>query len=222
MKIYTIQAVIYDVDGVLIDSEPLWQEAEKAAFSKAGLNLSTSDCLQTKGMRIDEVVDFWFQKHPWKGIPQDEMVNNILAKLIQLIQMKGVCMKGVIESINYFKSENLLLAIATSSPKRVMEATLNHLDLAKYFPVKCSAEFEEFGKPNPAVYLTAAKQLNVSPESCLVIEDSVSGMKSAHAAGMKVVVIPEPVERKNHQWSLANHQFKSLNEMVDYFKVYNP
>ena len=210
-----IAAVIYDMDGVLIDSEPLWQEAEKEVFATVGLNLSTSDCLQTKGMRIDEVVNYWYSRHPWSGMSQSKIVASILDRLIALIHSKGNPLPGVIHSIEYFKSRKIPMAIATSSPVRVMTAVLEKLELRNKFDVLCSAENEAHGKPHPAVYLTTAKQLSVSPKNCLVIEDSISGMHAALAANMNVIVIPEKNERHLSVWQQADHHLTSLVDIPD-------
>ena len=139
------------MDGVLIDSEPLWQQAEKRVFANVGLELTTADCLRTKGMRVDEVVDFWFRQHPWDDFGKQEIVDSILNELIDLIKSQGERMLGVHESIQYFKNQGMPLAIATSSPIRVMEAILSKLEIEQNFDVLCSAENEAFGKPHPAV-----------------------------------------------------------------------
>jgi len=208
-----IRAIIYDMDGVIIDSEPMWQQAERKVFADVGLELTISDCSQTKGMRIDEVVDFWFRQRPWDQFGKQEIVDSILNELIELIQAQGVRMSGVQESIRYFINQRMPLAIATSSPIRVMDAILSKLEIEQKFDVLCSAENEPFGKPHPAVYLTTAKKLNVRPDECLVIEDSIAGMVSAKAAKMNVIVVPEKSEFDMPEWNLANYKLKSLNEV---------
>src|SRR3990172_10568883 len=102
-----IKAVIYDMDGLIIDSEPLWQEAEISVFKSVNVNLSKEDCMKVMGMRTDEVVDYWFRRFPWKGPSRTEITSEIIRELIELIKEKGELMEGVKESLAFMRSKGV-------------------------------------------------------------------------------------------------------------------
>ena len=206
-----MEAVIFDMDGVLIDSEPLWKIAEVTAFAKVGLDLTNTDCEETVGLRIDEVVKMWHAKVGWTNKTLIEVETDIIDILIQEIKNQGKALAGVHESLDAIKSEGLKIALATSSYQRIIDAVLDKLGIADYFEVCHSAEFEEFGKPHPSVFLTTASQLNVDPTQCLVIEDSLNGVLAAKAARMKVVAIPEKTHEYDERLIISDKILPSLN-----------
>jgi mannitol-1-/sugar-/sorbitol-6-/2-deoxyglucose-6-phosphatase len=187
-----IEAVIFDMDGVLIDSEPLWQLAEKKVFSRLGIELSTEDCLKTQGLRVDEVVSYWFARMPWEGKEQKELGEEIVDELIHLIRERGEEMEGVTYIFNFLNAKKVRLGLASSSWLKIIDVVTERLGIRDRLEIMHSAEFEEFGKPHPAVYLTTAQKMGVNPERCLAFEDSINGVRSAKAAGMKCVFIPDP------------------------------
>lgn len=205
-------AVIFDMDGVLIDSEPLWHEAEIAAFAGVGLRLTSEDCLRTTGLRVDETVAYWCQRHPGLSRHRDLLVASILDGLVDLVARRGVMKPGVLDVLDRVRSRGLRLALASSSPYRVIQAVLEAFGLDA-FEVVHSAEEEERGKPDPAVYLTTARKLGVEPGPCVAIEDSPNGLLSAKAAGMKCIVVPEPALRSDPRFSAADAVVDSLNEV---------
>src|SRR6185369_7109912 len=102
-----IQAIIFDMDGLLIDSEPLWEEAELEVFNQVGVPLTSEMTKQTMGLRVDEVVQHWFDLYPWKDISHKEMEAKIVEKVIALIKEKGTAKEGVNEMIRFFKDKNM-------------------------------------------------------------------------------------------------------------------
>lgn len=205
-------AVIFDMDGVLIDSEPLWHEAEIAAFAEAGLMLTSDDCLRTTGLRVDETVAYWCERHPSLIPRRDFLVSSILDRLVDLVIRKGTLKPGVHEALDRIRTRGLRLALASSSPYRVIRAVLGAFGLDA-FEVVHSAEEEERGKPDPAVYLTAARKLGVPPELCIAVEDSPNGFLSARAAGMKCIVVPERALRDDPRFIAADALVDSLDEV---------
>lgn len=210
-----IKAVIFDLDGLLIDSEPLWQEAEMLIFKQVNIILTPELCLQTKGLRIDRVVNYWYQKFPWTNLTQLEVAELIVAKVIELIHLKGQPLPGVDRAISYVKQKQVKIALASSSASRIIQAALHKLNLTDMFAEIYSAESEIFGKPHPGVYLTTASKLNVYPQECLALEDSLNGVLAAKAAQMKCIAIPEPLQRNNPQFAIADLVLKSLEEFND-------
>lgn len=187
----SIEAVIFDMDGVLLDSEPLWRRAEIAAFAAVGVTLTEDDCRRTMGRRIDEVVAHWHRERPWPDPDLDAVTDAVLDGVAALVAAEGVPLPGVAEAVALAEELGLARAVASSSPRHLIEVTLDRLDLADAFPVVHSAEDEAAGKPDPAVYLSTAATLGVAPAACVAIEDSLNGLRSARAAGMAVVAVPE-------------------------------
>lgn len=207
------RALIFDMDGILIDSEPLWHRAEIAAFAEAGLALTAEDCLRTTGLRVDATVGFWCERFPRLAPSRDALVAAILERLIALVREEGEAKPGIAEALAFAHRAGLRLALASSSPYAVIEAVLARLGLSSAFEVIHSAEEEERGKPDPAVYLTTARKLGVDPADCVAIEDSPNGLLSAKAAGMRCIAIPEPALREDPRFALADAVLSGLGEI---------
>jgi HAD superfamily hydrolase (TIGR01509 family) len=207
------RALIFDMDGVLIDSEPLWHEAEVAVAGEAGLVLTPEDCLRTTGLRVDEAVAYWCERHPWLSPRREILVASTLDRLVDLVSRRGAPKPGVDEALTHARSAGLRLGLASSSPYRVIHAVLDALGLHSAFEVIHSAEEEARGKPDPAVYLTTARKLGIEPERCIAVEDSPNGLLSAKAAGMKCIVVPEPALRADPRFALADATVVELAEI---------
>lgn len=207
-------AVIFDMDGVLIDSEPLWKIAMEQTFLEVGCNLTREDFASTAGMRIDEVIVYWFNRIGWEGLTAKEVENRIIERMIDLIEQQGKPLEGVVETLRYLKSIGKLVGLGTSSYTVLLAAVLRTLNIQDYFHFVHSAEHEQYGKPHPAVYLTVAEKLGVLPTKCLVIEDSLNGIIAAKAAKMGTVCIPEKGLPINPKLIVADHQFLSMAEML--------
>ena len=206
-----LEAVIFDMDGVLIDSEPLWKIAEIEAFKKVGIDLTHTDCEETVGLRMDEVVKLWYDRVGWENKSLKEVELDVISIVIREIKMKGKALPGVIESLNQIKASGLKIAIATSSASSIMKTVVDQLEIGEYFDFMHSAENEKYGKPHPAVFLSTANELNVNPTNCLVIEDSMNGIISAKAARMKVIAVPEKTHKTSSKFNLADKILDNLN-----------
>jgi beta-phosphoglucomutase-like phosphatase (HAD superfamily) len=208
-----VKAVIYDMDGVIIDSEPLWREALIHCFNKVGFDFSQDKCRVTQGMRLIEVVEYWYAQQPWEGKSIKEVDQDILTKVTALISEKGIAMDGVYESIAHFKSKGYKIALASSSASSLINVVLEKLNIKDEFEVINSAEFLELGKPHPEVFIKTARELNVPAINCLVIEDSFHGVLAGKAAVMKVIAIPEEKYHNDPRFSIADYNLKSLTEL---------
>lgn len=206
----SIQAVIFDMDGVLIDSEPLWQRAEIAVFATVGVELNEAKCRQTTGLRIDEVVAYWRLRQPWSGPTDEALAGQIRDAVSALIRAEGRALPGARSAPAAVRAMGLRCGLASSSPPKVIEAVLDALELREAFEVVLSAEEQPLGKPHPGVYLAAAAALGVPAHRCLAVEDSVNGMVAAVAARMRTVAIPEPAFRTDPRYQLADWRLDSL------------
>lgn len=213
MNLSGFRAAIFDMDGLLIDSEPLWRRAEVQAFRAVGLDLTEDDCRVTTGMRIDDVVGHWFERRPWPGKPVSAVAADVLERVCELIRRQGSALPGVAEALATVRGAGLRVALATSSPQSVIDAVLRRLGLQDAFEIVASAADEERGKPDPAVYLSTARRLGVEPARCIAFEDSVAGVASARAAGMKVVAVPAPESFDLPAFDLADLKLPSLAEL---------
>jgi len=208
----TNKAVIFDMDGLIIDSEPLWRKSEMEVFKSIGYHFTEDMCIQTMGMRIDEVVQYWHNIFEWREPSIDEVVDKIQKKLIENVKLHGKALDGVDYSIKMLKDNGYQIALASSSSLKIIDVVLNKLSLHNSFDVVHSAQDEEFGKPHPAVFLTTANRLNIVPENCIVLEDSKAGMLAGLNANMKVIVIPEKLTKPD--WiSSAHTTLNSLNDL---------
>ena len=216
IQLIDFEAVIFDMDGVIIDSEPLWKIAMEEVFSGLGSRLKKEDFQKTVGLRIDEVIHYWNIKERWGIRDESEVEEAIIIKMERLIADKPTALEGVIDTLNYLKLRNIPVGLATSSSSRLIKVVLDKLEIKHLFNFVHSAEMEQYGKPHPAVYLTVAKKLAVLPEKCLVIEDSLNGIISAKAAKMTAVCIPEKTHHIEPKLILADYQFES---MTDFLKI---
>lgn len=213
------EAVIFDMDGVLIDSEPLWKIAMEQTFREVGCDLTKKDFQKTVGLRIDEVVAYWYNHVKWKEVPEKEVENRIIQRMIALINENGEPLPGVVETLDYLKKSGKRIGLATSSYAILIAAVLRTLKLEDAFHFVHSAGHEQYGKPHPAVYLTVAEKLGVQPEKCLVIEDSLNGIISGKAAKMTVVCIPEKTHHPEPKLILADIQYESMTDL--YIEISN-
>jgi mannitol-1-/sugar-/sorbitol-6-/2-deoxyglucose-6-phosphatase len=208
-----LKAVIYDLDGLLIDSEPCWMQAEIEVLASLGLPLTPERCRETTGLRMDEAVAYWAARYPWTGTSHEEVVRRILARVLSLLEERAPLKPGVRESLAVVRAAGLRIAIASSSPLSLIEGALSRFGLRAGFEQVVSAEGERFGKPHPGVYLTTAARLGLRPEVCVALEDSVNGVLSATAAGMRCIAVPERWPVEDPRFAKAQALIRSLLEV---------
>lgn len=210
-----INTVIFDMDGLLIDSEPLWGLAMKEVFATVGVELTSELASHTTGLRTAEVVDYWHDYFKWQGKDREQVTNEIIDTVTAKILAHGEAMEGLEYILDFFSARNFKMGLASSSPLRLIESAVTHMGIKDRFQVISSAEFESHGKPHPAVYLSCARKLGSSPLECVAFEDSVTGMTAAKAARMKTVVVPEAHNRSNKRYALADVKLDSLLDFND-------
>ncbi len=206
-----IAAAIFDMDGLLIDSEPLWKRAELEVFGSVNVPLTEPMCEETMGLRIDAIVQHWFDRFPWTNKTPRLVQQELTERVAQLITDEGHALPGVESVITLLAKRGLPLALCSSSPRRLIDAAVARLGLASQLSVLHSADYEPFGKPHPAAYLSVARLLDVAPRDCLVFEDSLTGAVSAKAARMHVVAVPSS---QPHRFAFCDAQLTSLTEFT--------
>lgn len=210
-----VLAAIFDMDGLLIDSEPLWDQAELDIFATLDVDLSRrSELPDTLGLRIDQVVRMWYETLPWNGPSQQEVTERIIARAINLVEEKKPLLPGVEQALQLCRAQGLKIGLASASPLHMLERVLSLFNLRDYFDVLASAEALPYSKPHPQVYLDAAARLGVDPLNCVTLEDSFNGMIATKAARMRSIVVPAEEYRNDARWSLANVKLDSLLQLT--------
>ena len=207
--------VIFDMDGLLIDSEPLWQEAATEVFAQYGKKLSPKEYATTTGLRTNEFVSWWLRDYRFDETELKKVGDNIEQLVISKIKTKGKPMVGYDHIIDFFYQKKFKIGLATSSPLSIANTVTQLLGLDNYIEVKASAEKLPYGKPHPQVYLDCAQSLNAHPLQCICFEDSVNGMIAAKAARMKCVVVPPYHLQKDEKWSIADLKISSLQNFSE-------
>ncbi len=202
------------MDGLLVDSEVLWHEAEIEILGALGVPLAAEGCRSTKGMFVEEVTAHWFGLYPWGPEPTpDEVAVTIVDRVIELTLSKGKLKPGAVHAVDLCAARRLPVAVASSSQYRLIEAALEHFGLRRRFALVHSAEEEQYGKPHPGVFLTAAARLGATPRRCVVWEDSPAGVLAAKAATMACIAVPESGEGHHPAFGLADLVVDSLLEV---------
>jgi mannitol-1-/sugar-/sorbitol-6-/2-deoxyglucose-6-phosphatase len=207
-----VRAVVFDMDGMLIDSEPMWRRATVAALNGIGVPITDQDALETTGLRTDEMVEHWYGVHPWPDPPRKVVEGEIETRVIDLIREHGIPNPGVPDILETLTAAGYPLGIASSSASEIIQAVLDTLGLASFFAVVQSAEHEPFGKPHPAVYIEAARRLGVPPTQCVAFEDSPNGVIAAKAARMLCVAVPDPALADDRRFLAADLHLPALTE----------
>jgi mannitol-1-/sugar-/sorbitol-6-/2-deoxyglucose-6-phosphatase len=207
-----IDAIIFDLDGLLIDSEPFWEAAEMAVYPVLGVPLTPEMKKRTTGLRSSEIVDYWFSRYPWSAPSKSVVADDVVERVIDLVTAQGSPRDGVAEVLALCSKSRLPMAIASSSSPPIIEAALEKLAIRRYFQVIHSAQDEPYGKPHPGVYITTAQMLGVPPERCLAFEDSPNGVLAAKAAKMTCVAVPDPALKDHKVIGIADRVLESLRE----------
>jgi HAD superfamily hydrolase (TIGR01509 family) len=210
--VVSLRASLFDMDGLLLDSEILWHMAEVEIFGSLGVPLTDAEGRSTKGMFVNEVVDFWYAQYPWSGPSTDDVVDLLLGRVGELVETEGRLLPGALWALDETGKRGPL-ALASSTPMALIVRCLKHFELLDRFSSIHSAEFESYGKPHPAVFLTAAASLSVAPSDCLALEDSAAGVLAAKAARMTVVAVPTHDDRDHREFSLADLVLDSLEDL---------
>ena len=185
-----IEAVVFDLDGVLLDTEQVWDEVREALTRERGGRWHDRAQADMMGMSSTE----WSRyMHEELGLPDppEELNRLVVERMIERYREELPVIDGAVEAVRRI-ADRWPLALASSSNRPLIDLALELMGVADLFRVTVSSEEVERGKPAPDVYLEAARRLGVSPERVAAIEDSANGIRSAKAAGMRVIAIPNP------------------------------
>jgi HAD superfamily hydrolase (TIGR01509 family) len=208
----TIDAVVFDLDGVLIDSEHVWDQARRELAAERGGRWTETASRDMMGMSSLE----WSRyMHDVIGVPDppEEISTEVVRRLEEIYRRDLPLVDGAVDAVERLAAR-WPLGLASSSNRELIDLVLDLSGLARYFRATVSSEEVGRGKPEPGVYLEAARRLDVAPERCAAVEDSEAGIRSAKAAGMRVLAIPNPhFPPKDDALALADDVLGSLAEL---------
>ncbi|WP_026510775.1 MULTISPECIES: HAD family hydrolase [unclassified Butyrivibrio] len=214
--------VIFDMDGVIFDSERaclyVWSEAA-SGFGVGNIREVFYKCIGTNNNQTRQIVEEAYSKDFGPGI-----ADKILAESSRLFHERYdggrlPVKKGVKEILEYLKSENIRCAVASSTRKAVVENELRDAGFLDYFEEIIGGDAVKISKPNPEIYLMACDIMKVNPMDAYAIEDSYNGIRAAHAAGMKPIMVPDMIPANDEMKSLSVRICADLIEVIDFLKA---
>jgi len=213
------QAIIFDMDGLLVDSETVWEEAETAMIEARGRRFDRTVREQLMGMRIHEFsikIRELFQIDDSAETLSAELIDNML----RLIPDRALPMPGAAELLDFIVENGIRCAIASGSPIEIIECVVNSRGWNDIFPVRISADVVSNGKPAPDVYLETAKRLDVPAAACIALEDSPNGARAAVAAGMVCYAVADHRHTRPEAFGgITEYVFSSLHDVLAALRV---
>lgn len=215
----TFEAIIFDMDGLLVDSEVVWYQAEDEMITDRGFVYSEEVREAIVGMRVDQ---FLAKLKAIYGLPEtlEQLIAELEGRMLHLIPRMVKANPGAQAMIDYVIAHHIPHAIASNSSMNIINTTLESQGWGNIFAVRCTGDDETSGKPDPFVYLRAAERLGVAPERCLALEDSPNGAKAAVAAGMTCFVVPDLSHSTPQAFTgITPHLFNTLNDVLAYLQA---
>jgi HAD superfamily hydrolase (TIGR01509 family) len=185
-----IEAVIFDLDGVLIDSEPVWEEVRRGLVADRGGHWAADAQRKLMGMSTPEWARY-LSADLGVGLPPDQVAGEVVERMAARYREHLPLLPGAVEAVSRLAAR-WPLGLASSAPAALIETVLQAAGLRPDFQVTMSTEQVPHGKPAPDIYLAVARRLGVAPASGAAVEDSSNGLRSAAAAGLHVIAIPHP------------------------------
>ncbi|MGW7683000.1 HAD family hydrolase [Kribbella sp. NPDC054772] len=187
-----LQAVLWDMDGTLVDSETVWAEVQLELMAELGATWTIEDCMTLIGSDLRDAVQVWLARIPEGVITADELADRMFSEVVEALRKQVTFMPGALELLQALRKEEIPCALVSASYRVMIEAVLGHLP-PDPFDVIVAGDEVTLGKPHPEPYLTGVERLGVDPAYCVAIEDSVTGTQAATAAGLYVVAVPQLV-----------------------------
>ena len=185
-----LQAVMWDMDGTLVDSEKVWAEVQIELLASLGVTWTLEDCMQLVGSDLRDAVKVWMARIPDGAITDDELAERMFGAVVVALRKEVEFRPGAVELLQALRKAEVPCALVSASYRLMIDAVLTHLP-PNPFDVIVAGDEVTHGKPHPEPYLTAAAKLGVDPARCVVIEDSNTGTESGTAAGAYVVAVPQ-------------------------------
>jgi len=210
-----IRAVIFDMDGVLIESEDLWAEADRQFAKRHGVNVTDEFLARFKGRRQRDILEEYRREFALAG-DTTELLQERIDLVLKILEQRATLVPGstdLLAALRYNQTAPLRTAVASSSPSEIIEFVMEKFDLWDSFELMVSGDDVEHGKPAPEIYLHVAELLKVKPMECLVVEDSISGILAGKAAGMHTIALAKPYVKPEDS-AKADQVIQSLAELT--------
>ena len=208
------KAIIFDMDGVLIDSEPFWGQASMEVMQSVGIPYTRDDVMRYQGVRIGDIVSRVWDENP-VSYSKEEIENMVCERVSELVLESGRVLPGIDNVIQKAAKWGLKIGLATSTPRRVAVNFIKRVGIGENIEVMCTGEEVAYGKPHPEIYILCAERLGVEPWNCVVFEDSVNGVVAAKAARMHTVAVPAPTAYDDKRYGIADVKLHSLADFTD-------
>lgn len=210
--------VIFDMDGLLVDSEVIWHEIEDQFFADRGHAYGPDDRQMVVGMRVDEFL-LTMKNHFGLTEEVQELVKDLNGRMCATLPERVQPRPGAVRLIQYLQENSVPIAVASNSSRQIIDVTMTAMDWLETFTVRCTGDDEIKGKPSPDVYLTAARKLGVDPTKCLGLEDSYRGAQAVVAAGMTCGAVPDLSHTSRDVFaSITSYIFDSLDDVCDWLQ----
>ena len=215
-----LQAVVFDMDGVLFDTERLYMEAWRETAIERGITGEEIEktVIRCVGLNHTDIRNLFLQEYG-EEFPFEEYYRACGEGFRRKVEKDGLPMKpGVKELLSYLQTESCRIALASSTSLKGVKSHLERAGLTDYFEVIVGGDMVEHSKPEPDIYLLACRMLGVEPEKTIAIEDSPNGIRSAHSAGMHPVMVPDMIQPTPEIQALLYKECKSLLEVKEILK----
>lgn len=210
-----VQAVVFDMDGTLINSEPIWQKVIIAKLAEwTGQTIGDDAYLATVGLDTLSLCQQFKAEYGVQGLSAEAMLAQIHDEVITTIHKEGQWMPGAERAVAMAKELKLPVALATASDREILAAMTERFDLEALFPVRCCADDVAISKPHPELYLLACSRLGVDPKKAMAFEDSITGLLAAKSAQMTCIVIPDLLSPDDKRYGIADAMLTSLTELT--------
>lgn len=211
-----IQGAVFDMDGLMFDTERLVYENWQSIMDERGYPYDIEAFKQTVGRRKKEV-ELFYKSTYGDDFPYWELADECRAKYVKRVEREGIPVKpGLYEILDFFRQRGVKIALATSTSRETAVLNLRLAKVEEYFGVLVCGGDVKNGKPHPEVFLTAAERLGAAPENCVAFEDSINGIKSAYAAGMTTVMVPDFLQPTDEIKPMITYLCTDLSEAAAY------
>jgi HAD superfamily hydrolase (TIGR01509 family) len=208
------KSIIFDMDGLLVDSERIWTIVERKILEKRGKVWDIEIQGAMVGMRVSDYVPVMLESYGLHNDTAEALYTELVDSMIAAMYEDLVAKPGAMEIVEYVADKNIPCAIASSSPQELIDAVVDSLGWREILSVHASGEEVENGKPQPDVYLLAAKRMGMDTADCLALEDSPNGARAALAAGMTCYAVPDLEHTKPEKFAdITPHVFTTLHDV---------
>ena len=215
-----IKAVIFDVDGTLLDTERIYMQAWKDAAAELGYEITDELLRKTRAINVKEAARI-FESEIGNGFSYDKTRAVRVRIAEEIIHRESPILKpGVTELLAFLQRKDIRLSAASSTNLKGTQAHLAESGILDPFEVVVGGDMVTKGKPNPDIFLKAAELLHLAPQECIVVEDSPAGIRAAHAAGMKAVLVPDQAAITQEIIDMSDVVLESLLDMPAYIEKF--